>query len=100
MVKAKASVQSAEDKYYLDVALETEVVRIPISDDNPNHVKRAFNKLLERTRSGQFAIELTSDGDDLFSHVAKEYIAQLNRELKEVWKEMKQHELLDSEADE
>ncbi len=98
MVKVEASVQCAHDKYFLDIALEGEVVRLPISDDNPNHVKSAFNKLLERTRRGQFAIELSSDGDDLFSHVAKEYVGQLNRELQEVWKEMKQNKLLSGEA--
>ncbi|HYN83440.1 MAG TPA: hypothetical protein VES88_18315 [Gemmatimonadaceae bacterium] len=98
MVKIKASVQSAQDKHFIDIALDSDVVRIPISEDNPNQVKSAFNKLLERTRSGQFTIELESDSDDLFSHVAKEYIAQLNRELQEIWKEMKQHKLVGSEA--
>ncbi len=98
MVTVKACVVTVQEKYFLEVTLEQESVSIPISDDNPNRVKSAFNKLLERTRAGPFAIELTSDTDDLFTHVATEYIAQLNRELQEVWKEIEQHKLVSGDG--
>ncbi len=94
MVTVKASVQNEGEKYFLDIALEEGSVRIPISEDNPNLVKSAFNRLIERTRAGEFKIELVDVGDDLFSQVAKEYISQLNKEIREVRAEMKQFKLL------
>jgi polysaccharide deacetylase 2 family uncharacterized protein YibQ len=99
MVKVKASVQSDGEKYYLEIELESEAVRIPMSEDNPNQIKSAFNRLIERARSGGFAIELDKVGDDLFSQVANEYISQLNRELQEVRTEMRQLKLLAAEGD-
>jgi len=98
MVTLKASVQSANDKHFLEIALESDTVRLPISDDNANQVKSAFNRLIERIRSGAFVIKLDHVGDDLFSQVAKEYIVQLNKEIQEVRKEMKQFKLLDEDV--
>lgn len=97
MVKLSASVQSDGDKHYIVIALESYSVRIPMSDDNPNQVKSAFNRLIERTRSGEFTIELDKVGEDLFSQVANEYIGQLNREIQEVRAEMMEFKLLGEE---
>jgi len=94
MVTLKASVQTADDKRFLDITLESGAVRIPISDDNPNQVKSAFNRLIERIKSGAFIIELDEVGDDLFSQVANEYIGQLNKEIQEVREEMKKFKLV------
>jgi methyl-accepting chemotaxis protein len=94
MAKVRATVQGVGDKHYLDIELESDTVRIPMSDDNPNHVKSAFNRLIERAKSGEFTVELDKIGDDLFSQVANEYVGQLNREIKEVRAEMKQLNLL------
>jgi len=44
-------------------------------------------------KDGEFQIELAETGDDLFSQVAKEYLAQLNREIKEVRGEMQHYGL-------
>jgi hypothetical protein len=97
-LKVKASVQSTGDKHFLEIVLDSETVRLPISDDSPNQVKSAFNRLIERTRSGAFVIELDRAEDDLFSQVAKEYIVQLNKEIREVREEMKQFKLLGEDS--
>ena len=94
MVTVDAAVQNEGEKYFLDIAFEGDTVRIPISEDNPNKVKSAFNRLIERIRLSEFVIDLPAAGEDLFSQVAKEYVAQLNREIHEVRAEMKKFNLL------
>lgn len=84
----KAFVRLAEEKYTLEIELGDEVAIIPLSQDEPNEVKRAFNKLIVKLKSGLFRIDLQECGEDLFSQVAKEYLAQLNSELEEVFGEM------------
>ena len=64
-----------------------------MSDDKADEVKSAFNKLIVRVKKGEFQVKLGGLGDDLFSQVANEYIKQLNREIKEVHAELKQHGL-------
>lgn len=46
---------------------------------------------------GEFAIKLDKAGDDLFSMVAIEYLAQLNREIQEVRGQMKEYDLVEVE---
>jgi hypothetical protein len=65
-----------------------------MSEDKPNEVKSAFNRLIARIKDGVFQIELTEVGEDLFSQVANEYITQLNREIQEVHGEMEQYGLV------
>lgn len=84
----KAFVREDEEKYTLEIQLGDEVANIPLSQDQPNDVKRAFNKLIVRLKSGLYRIELQECGEDLFSQVSKEYLAQLNSELDEVFGEM------------
>lgn len=84
----KAFVRVDEEKYTLEVELGDEVAIIPLSQDQPNEVKGAFNKLIIRLKSGLFRIELQECGEDLFSQVSKEYLVQLNSELEEVFGEM------------
>jgi hypothetical protein len=66
-----------------------------MSEDKPNEVKNAFNRLIARIKDGEFQIELNGVGEDLFSQVANEYITQLNREIQEVRREMVQYGLVD-----
>lgn len=94
MVTLDATVECAEENYFLKISLEQGAVTIPLSDDNPNAVKSAFNKLLQRIRIGEFAIKLNNVGEDLFSMVANEYLAQLNREIQEVHSQMQEYGLV------
>lgn len=84
----EAVIRVDEDKYTLEIQLGDEVAIIPLSQDQPNEVKSAFNKLIVRLKSGLIRIELQEPGEDLFSQVSKEYLEQLNSELEEVYGEM------------
>lgn len=88
METVKASVVEEDEKHFIEITLEKETVWIPLSEDKPNEVKRAFNKLIEEIKKGAFEIKLEEVGEDLFSQVANEYINQLNREITEVHDEM------------
>ena len=100
METVEASVVEEDDTYFIEIATNGEHIRIPISEDKPNEVKSAFNKLVKRIKAGEFEIEFEDKSDDLFSQVAKEYITQLNREIAEVRDEMIQNGLLDDEGGE
>lgn len=89
----KASVAELEKKHFIRMEDGENIISIPISDDEPNAVKAAFNALIVRLKKGVFQIELQGVSEDLFSQVAKEYITQLNREIAEVRKEMEEHGL-------
>lgn len=90
-----------DEKYFIDI-LDEPKISIPISDDDPNVVKSAFVSLIERLNKGLFSISLKDvEGKDLFYHVAKEYIEQLNGELQDVFREIEQYKFLeDDEAEE
>ena len=88
MEMVKASVVIQGDKHFINIQGEEGEISIPISEDKPNEVKRAFNKLIAQIKEREFQIELEEVGTDLFSQVANEYIIQLNREIQEVRDEM------------
>lgn len=94
MVTLDATVECIEEKYFLKISVEQGPVTIPLSDDNPNAVKSAFNKLIQRIRIGEFTIKLDKLGEDLFSMVANEYLTQLNREILEVHTQMQEYGLV------
>lgn len=97
MVTLDATVECVEERYFLKICIEQGPVTIPLSDDNPNAVKSAFNKLIQRIRIGEFTIKLDKVGEDLFSLVANEYLAQLNREIQEVRNQMQEFGLVKTE---
>ena len=94
MVTLDATVECVEEKYFLKINVEQGPVTIPLSDDSPNAVKSAFNKLIQRIKIGEFTIKLDKVGEDLFSMVANEYLAQLNREIQEVRSQMAEYDLV------
>ena len=94
MVTLDATVECVEEKYFLKINVEQGPVTIPLSDDNPNAVKSAFNKLIQRIRIGEFTIKLDKVGEDLFSMVANEYLVQLSREIQEVRSQMQEYGLV------
>ena len=97
METIKCNVVQIDEKVFIKISLEGNEIKVPLSEDRPNEVKSSFNKLIEHLRDGLFQIELEEIGDDLFSQVAAEYIAQLNRELQEVYGEMQNYGLITSQ---
>lgn len=94
MVTLEAMIECVDEKYFIKIDVEGKPVSIPLSDDNPSEVKSAFNKLIQRIRVGEFTIKLDKVGDDLFSMVGNEYLTQLNREIQEIYSQMKAHDLV------
>lgn len=97
MVTLDATVERVEEKYLLKINIEQGSIEIPLSEDNPNAVKSAFNKLIHRVKIGEFTIQLDKVGEDLFSMVAHEYLTQLNREIQEVRSQMLEYGLIQTE---
>ena len=93
METIKATVACLDDKHFIKIETGDEEISIPMSEDNPNEVKSAFNKIITRIKGGEFQIKLEEVKEDLFSQVANEYIIQLNREIQEVHGEMKEYGL-------
>ncbi len=78
----------------LKLVLGTDVLKIVLTKDNPNEIKSVFNKLLSHLKNGEIDFNLIDDKDDLYFHICKEYIDQLNIELKSTYIELKDNGLL------
>ena len=89
-----ATVEGCDNKHFIRIRDERLEIVIPMSEDKPNEVKSAFNKIVVRIKSGEFQIKLEKVGEDLFSQVANEYISQLNREIREIHGQMKEYGLV------
>lgn len=94
METLKATISRGEKKKSLQLQLKEQIIEINLAEDNPNNVKSAFNKLLQALKSGEIKFKLEDRIEDLYFHVSKEYITQLNAEITAVYKEMKDLELL------
>ena len=94
METVEARVARIDEKFFIKIELQVGAVLIPMSDDKADAIKSAFNKLIVQIKKSEFQIKLEGVGDDLFSQVANEYVKQLNREIKEVHAELKQHGLI------
>lgn len=78
----------------LKLVLESEELNIVLTDDNPNEVKSVFNKLLLHLKNDEIEFNLIDDIDDLYFHICKEYVTQLNAELKSTYNELRDNGLL------
>lgn len=88
METIEAKVVEREGKYFIEIDGGDGVIEIPVSEDKPNEIKSAFNKLIVMIKEREFTIQLIEPGEDLFSEVAKEYLVHLNREIQDVRGEM------------
>ena len=89
-----ASVENEGDKYFIKIILDKDEIRIPITEDDPNAIKAAFNAILIHLKKGLFEIALQNKGENLFELVAKEYVHQLNSEIEEIHGVMESNELI------
>ena len=94
MVTHKAKIERKKDCATLKLAIGKTILDIVLTEDKPNDVKSVFNKLLEILKRGLFEFSLTDEKQDLYYHICKEYITQLNIELKSTFQELKDNELL------
>ena len=92
METLNATVDTIDDNQFINI-LEGEIL-IPISEDKPNEVKEAFNKLILRLKKGIFEISIDNVESNLFSQVAVSYLTQLNKELIEIHGELEHYDLI------
>lgn len=97
MVTHNATIDRKNSGVTLKLALGKNMLDILLTEDKPNDVKKVFNKLLEHLKSGELEFNLTDEKEDLYFHICKEYITQLNAELKSTYKELQDNGLLKAE---
>lgn len=89
-----ATIERKDANATLKLTINETVLDIVLTEDKPNDVKNVFNKLLEQLKNGEFEFVLTDEKEDLHFHICKEYITQLNAELKSTFKELEDNGLL------
>lgn len=94
MATHKATIERKDNSVSLKLTLGETPFEIVLTEDKPNEVKTVFNKLLEQLKYGEFDFNLSDEKEDLYYHICKEYITQLNTELKSTYKELKDNGLL------
>jgi hypothetical protein len=95
METRKATIKRDASNTYLVLEVSGKKLEIILTDDNPNNIMTAFNSLLKELKKGIFQYNLEDKTDDLYFHISKEYIKQLNSELKAVYSELKDYNLLE-----
>lgn len=78
----------------IKLALGTEELDIVLTEDNPNEIKSVFNKLLLQLKNSEIEFDFRDENDDLYFHICKEFITQLNAEFKSTYTELKDSGLL------
>ena len=96
MVTHDAIVTSDGSEQFLSFKIGGAELKIPLTKDEPNEIKKVFNELIIHLRKGlfNFRMEEKKDGD-LIYQVAKEYVQQLNKELVDVYKALRDYQLLE-----
>jgi len=89
-----ATIERKDYSAVLKLELGSDELTIVLTEDNPNEVKSVFNSLLSNLKSGEIEFTLVDSTEDLYFHICKEYITQLNAELKSTYAELKDNELL------
>lgn len=93
--EAKVIVEGSE--HILSLNINDSTLKLPLTKDEPNEIKKVFNKLIIHLKKGAFKFNMAEKEDgDLIYHVAKEYIDQLNKELSEVYQELKDYHLIET----
>jgi hypothetical protein len=90
----KAKINRTDQCTKLVLSVRKSDLEIALTEDKPNDVKNVFNELLIALKSGEFNFKLEDDKEDLFFHISKEYINQLNSELSSVFNELKDYDLI------
>lgn len=93
--EAEVIVEGSE--HILSLNINDSTLKLPLTKDEPNEIKKVFNKLIIYLKKGAFKFTVSEKEDgDLIYHVAKEYIDQLNKELSEVYQELKDYHLIET----
>ena len=94
MATHNATIERKETVTTLILVINGEELNIVLTEDNPNEVKTVFNRLLTHLKDDKIEFNLTDDKEDLYFHICKEYITQLNAELESTYTELEDNGLL------
>jgi hypothetical protein len=95
----EATLKVDDSEHYLSLKIENDILNVPLTKDEPNEIKKVFNKLIIHLKKGPLKFTMTEEEDgDLIYQVAKEYVIQLNNELSEVYQELEAHQLLEQKS--
>lgn len=89
-----AKIERGADHTYLVLKVADPALKIELTSDNPGGIKAVFNQLVNLLKKGCFQFNLEDDSTDLFHHVCKEYLIQLNSEIVQVYGDMEAYQLL------
>lgn len=95
METKKATINRGDTNTYLVLEIGDTPLQITLTDDNPNNVKATFNELLKELKKGVFQFNLDDDSQDLYNNICAEYITQLNSEIKAIYEELSDYELIE-----
>ncbi|WP_185217996.1 hypothetical protein [Sphingobacterium mizutaii] len=96
MVFKKATIKREELNTYLVLEVGDNPIQIILTDDNPNNIKSAFNLILKELKKGLIEFKLEDESSDLFNNICFEYLNQLNKEIKIIYSELEEFELLEN----
>lgn len=95
METKRAIIKRDTSNTYLVLEVNSQSLEIILTDDNPNNVKSVFNNLLKELKKGLFEFKIEDEKQDLYNHISTEYLKQLNAELKSIYDELADFELLE-----
>ncbi len=95
METKRATIKREEADTYLVLEVGDHPLQIILTDDNPNNVKSVFNNLLKELKKGLFEFHLEDETSDLYNNICVEYLTQLNSEIKAIYDELIDYELID-----
>lgn len=99
METKKATINRGDTNTYLVLEIGDTPLQITLTDDNPNNVKATFNELLKELKKGVFQFDLDDDSKDLYNNICSEYLTQLNSEIKAIYEELSDYELIEDEPE-
>lgn len=94
MEKFNTRIVSKDGDFILTMKLKKETVEISLTEDKPEEVRAAFNRLIVLLKTSPIVLNFQKDGDDLYQQIGEEYIKQLNRELSIVRKDLEEYEMV------
>lgn len=98
MGSRKASIKRDTSNASLVLEINGKKLEILLTDDNPNDIMSVFNSLLKDLKKELIQFKLDDTKDDLYFHICKEYIKQLNAEIKEIHSELTDYNLLEKSS--
>ena len=74
--------------------VNNETIDIALTEDKPEEVRAAFNKLIVLLKKSPIMLVFIKEGDDIYQQIGEEYIKQLNKELSTVRNDLEEYDMV------